>query len=257
MDPYQILGIKRDATAQNIRTAYRVKALEWHPDRNKSPEASEMMTCINIAYQILSDPAERRKYDANGTAFSYEPHSGANHSPESDEEIFEKFLNYEILTFDEALKRGGPQFREYAFRRGQEEVDKKRPSSGRQNGAGMHTGHRKTPAYTAQPADPEIDPSMEPYVHQYMGRNMPNKLLMELGGTTFLNYMQRRQREIFAERARVQAQREDDRTSAHDLRREYHSYAEENQRAEFDRIFDRGRERLNEMLGRMNKKYGI
>lgn len=64
-DPYQILGVKRDATEAEIRTAYRKLAKKHHPDLNPGkPEAAERFKAINQANDILSDPEKRRRYDA-------------------------------------------------------------------------------------------------------------------------------------------------------------------------------------------------
>jgi curved DNA-binding protein CbpA len=64
-DYYAILGIASDATSEAIRTAYRRKALQFHPDRNPAPEASERFREVQEAYDILSDPRHRADYDEN------------------------------------------------------------------------------------------------------------------------------------------------------------------------------------------------
>ncbi len=61
---YEILGITFNASSKDITSAYRKLALNYHPDRNKNPTAEEMMTRINTAYGILSDPKKRREYDS-------------------------------------------------------------------------------------------------------------------------------------------------------------------------------------------------
>ncbi len=67
-DYYEILGISKNASEGEIKKAYRRLALQWHPDRNKSPEAEEKFKEINEAYEILSDPQKRRAYDQFGHA---------------------------------------------------------------------------------------------------------------------------------------------------------------------------------------------
>lgn len=67
-DYYDILGINKDASQEEIKKAYRKLALEWHPDRNKSPEAEEKFKEINEAYEVLSDPEKRAAYDQFGHA---------------------------------------------------------------------------------------------------------------------------------------------------------------------------------------------
>lgn len=70
-DFYTILGVSKNASAEDIKKAYRKKALEWHPDRNKSAEAGEKFKEINKAYEVLSDLKKREVYDQYGeSAFS-------------------------------------------------------------------------------------------------------------------------------------------------------------------------------------------
>ncbi|KAK8196861.1 uncharacterized protein BKA78DRAFT_245738 [Phyllosticta capitalensis] len=67
---YELLGIERQATDEDIRRAYRRKALELHPDRNYGREewATELFAEIQSAYQVLSDPQERAWYDSHESA---------------------------------------------------------------------------------------------------------------------------------------------------------------------------------------------
>jgi curved DNA-binding protein CbpA len=62
-DPYAILGVKSTATGDEIKKAYRKKALQYHPDKNPSATAEETFKEINKAYGILSDVDKRRTYD--------------------------------------------------------------------------------------------------------------------------------------------------------------------------------------------------
>jgi curved DNA-binding protein CbpA len=64
-DYYAILGIASDATTESIRTAYRRKALQFHPDRNPAPEASERFREVQEAYDVLADAQHRFAYDEN------------------------------------------------------------------------------------------------------------------------------------------------------------------------------------------------
>ena len=65
-EPYQVLGVHRRASSQEIRKAYKAKVKEWHPDKNTSPEAQAQFVEINKAYELLSDPERRRNYDNSG-----------------------------------------------------------------------------------------------------------------------------------------------------------------------------------------------
>lgn len=65
-DYYEILGVKKNASEDEIKRAYRELALKLHPDRNKSKDATEKFKEINAAYAVLGDPAKRQQYDSVG-----------------------------------------------------------------------------------------------------------------------------------------------------------------------------------------------
>ena len=62
-DYYKTLGVNRNVTAQELKSAYRKLAMKYHPDRNPSPEAEEQFKKINEAYEVLSDPQKKQIYD--------------------------------------------------------------------------------------------------------------------------------------------------------------------------------------------------
>ena len=61
---YQVLGVRESASDDEMKKAYRVCAMKWHPDRYSGPDANEKMALINEAYTILRDREARCKYDA-------------------------------------------------------------------------------------------------------------------------------------------------------------------------------------------------
>jgi molecular chaperone DnaJ len=86
-DLYEILGVRRDATQEDIKRAYRRLARELHPDVNGSPDAEHRFKEVAGAYEILSDPGRRQQYDAFGER------GGPAGSPFGDvQDIFDMFF---------------------------------------------------------------------------------------------------------------------------------------------------------------------
>jgi molecular chaperone DnaJ len=66
-DHYEVLGVRQDASPEEIKSAFKKLAAQFHPDRNQSdPAAHEKFKEVNLAYQVLSDPSRRGMYDRFG-----------------------------------------------------------------------------------------------------------------------------------------------------------------------------------------------
>src|SRR5438477_10330338 len=65
-DYYKTLGVHKDATAADIKKAYRKLARQFHPDVNTSADASKRFKEVNEANEVLSDPSKRKRYDQLG-----------------------------------------------------------------------------------------------------------------------------------------------------------------------------------------------
>lgn len=83
-DHYAVLGVSREASADEIKRAYRKLARELHPDVNPDPATQERFKDVTAAYEVLSDPEKRQMYDLGGDPFSQGGGFGANFGGFSD-----------------------------------------------------------------------------------------------------------------------------------------------------------------------------
>jgi len=74
---YEVLGVPKTASETEIKKAYRTLSLQYHPDRNKTPEANTISSKINEAYETLSDSQKRKQYDLGASGFPFPMDPGA------------------------------------------------------------------------------------------------------------------------------------------------------------------------------------
>lgn len=89
-DPYEILGVSRNAAPSEIKKAYKELARLWHPDKNKGPDAERHFIEINRAYGILNDPERKAQYDRYG---------GFDDEDENDESERNPFADFHFGSF--------------------------------------------------------------------------------------------------------------------------------------------------------------
>ncbi|RFU75337.1 hypothetical protein TARUN_6904 [Trichoderma arundinaceum] len=108
IDPYEVLGLERAATADQVKSAYRKAALKNHPDKvpeSQKDKAHETFQSIAFAYAVLSDPARRKRYDTTGsTAESIVDSEGFNWSDYYREQFKDAVSEDAIRKFAEKYK---------------------------------------------------------------------------------------------------------------------------------------------------------
>jgi DnaJ-class molecular chaperone len=120
-DYYQILGLQKNATAEQIKKAYRKLAMQYHPDRNPGKEewAHEKFKEINEAYAVLGDAQKRSQYDQFGTAGNFGDIFSSASTRGTFEDMMKDFggaglgLGFLDRIFGDIFKGGGFSFRTY------------------------------------------------------------------------------------------------------------------------------------------------
>ncbi len=106
-DYYEILGVSRNASQDEIKRAYRQLARKYHPDVSTEPDAEARFKEINEAYQVLSDPDKRAAYDRFGTVGP--PGAGFDFGFRDPFEIFEEVFGDLGFGFRTTTRRRGPR----------------------------------------------------------------------------------------------------------------------------------------------------
>ncbi|XP_052006741.1 dnaJ homolog subfamily B member 12a [Xyrauchen texanus] len=95
-DYYEILGVTKEASEDDLKKAYRKLALKFHPDKNHAPGATEAFKGIGNAYAVLSNPEKRRQYDVYGEEKAHPSRHRTNHqnfeADISPEDLFNMFF---------------------------------------------------------------------------------------------------------------------------------------------------------------------
>lgn len=106
-DYYQILGVDKTASADDIKKAYRKLARQYHPDLNPDNKAAEeTFKTINEAYEVLSDPENRQKYDQYGQYWKHAQEGAPPPRPTEQEQEFSQYGDFNDF-IDELLGRYG------------------------------------------------------------------------------------------------------------------------------------------------------
>lgn len=118
-DYYQVLGVSKTATSDEIKKAYRKLAMKYHPDVSTEANAEEKIKEVNAAYEVLGDPEKRKAYDQFGQAGSermrqqqqYQQQYGNAQQFTTMEDLFEAF--FRTSQQQQYQQRNGQQYQQY------------------------------------------------------------------------------------------------------------------------------------------------
>jgi curved DNA-binding protein len=121
-DYYEILGVPRSATAEQVKKAYRKLAMQYHPDKNAGKEewANEKFKEINEAYGVLGDPQKRKQYDQFGTTGNFGDIFGSSYTRSTFEDLMKDYsgagLGFDFLDgiFGQMFKGQGVTFKVFS-----------------------------------------------------------------------------------------------------------------------------------------------
>jgi DnaJ family protein B protein 12 len=116
-DYYEILGLERTCTVEDVRKAYRKLSLKVHPDKNKAPGAEEAFKAVSKAFQCLSNVENKRKYDISGSDEPvYERRAAQRGAPQGYNGFYDEFDADEIFrNFFGGMAPATTQFRGFSF----------------------------------------------------------------------------------------------------------------------------------------------
>ncbi|XP_066549204.1 dnaJ homolog subfamily B member 12 [Amia ocellicauda] len=132
-DYYEILGVNRDATEDDLKKAYRKLALKFHPDKNHAPGATEAFKAIGNAYAVLSNADKRKQYDQFGEEKAHPSRHGHSHT--DFHRGFEADISPEDL-FNMFFGGGFPSSNVHVYSNGRMRYTYQRPERREQQGDG-------------------------------------------------------------------------------------------------------------------------
>jgi len=121
-DYYDILGVKKESTDDEIKKAYRKLALKLHPDKNRAPHSTEAFKKVSTSFACLSDKQKRTIYDEHGTEDNFRQNYGQYFREEefNPEDIFEAFFGGLFMNGNNVYRqRGGRVYTHVNGNRGQ------------------------------------------------------------------------------------------------------------------------------------------